>query len=188
MQLTYTGSHTYDDIITVAQIKEHLRVTHSLEDDLITAIRVAAVNYIENLCNVKLCSFTAVGHMPAFRSTVIPVGPVTAITSVKYETDNAGTLATLAANNWHAATDVKPARIAFSDYSEPFEFALEPVKVNMTVGYAQGTIPGTLIHAIRLLCAHMYENRQDEVIGTVTSRLRLGIDSLVSGERIIINA
>lgn len=188
MQVTISGATNYDSIITVADIKEHLRVTHSLEDDLIGAIRVAAVNFIENYCNVRLGSFTAYGYLPRWTASYIPVGPVTAISAVEYETDNDGTLSTLATANWHVDTRSQPARISFSDYPAPYEHALMPIRVTMTVGHSYDNIPGTLLAAIRLLCAHLYENRQDEVIGTITSRIKLGIDALVSGERIIYQA
>ena len=188
MQMTISGSTDYDSIITVADIKEHLRVTHDLEDDLIGAIRVAAVNFIENYCNVRLGSFTAYGYLPRWVGSYIPVGPVTAISAVEYETDNAGTLSTLDSSKWHVDTRSQPARISFSDYPAPYEHALMPIRITMTVGHAYDNIPGTLMQAIRLMCAHLYENRQDEVIGTITSRVKLGIDALVSGERIIYQA
>lgn len=188
MQITTSGSTNYDSIITVAEIKAHLRVTHSLEDDLIDSIRVAAVNFIENYCNVKLGSFTAYGYLPRWVASYIPVGPVTAISAVEYETDNAGTLATLDTSNWHVDTRSRPARITFSDYPAPYEHALMPIRITMTVGHSYDSIPGTLMSAIRLICAHLYENRQEEVMGTLSSRIKLGVDALVSGERIIYQA
>jgi len=41
------------------------------------------------------------------------------------------------------------------------------------------------VHAIRLLVAHMYENRQEEVIGTITTRLKFGLEALLNPFRII---
>lgn len=173
----------YDNVMTVAELKAHLRVTHTLEDTLISDIRQAAIQYIEQYCNTRLGTFTAYGYLPDFVNSYIPIGPVNSVTAVEYETDNSGTLSTLATSNWH--TDIKShvGRITFSDYPQPYEYAMMPVRITMNVGYAYTAIPGPIMSAVRLLAAHLYENRQDEVIGSITSRLRLGIDALVSPYR-----
>lgn len=185
MQIVVQGPFNYENVITDAELKAHLRVTHSLEDNLIQDIRAAAIQYVEQYCNTRLGSFTAYGYLPDFRSSYIPIGPVNSVTAVEYETDNSGTLATLAAANWH--TDIKShvGRIAFSDYPEPYEYAIMPVRITMNVGHAYTLIPAPLMAAVRLIAGHLYENRQDEVIGTITSRLRLGVDALVSPFRYI---
>jgi len=185
MQVTLSSTTDANDIISVADIKEHLRVTHNLEDDLIVGIRAAAINYVQNYANVILGSVTAYGYMPTFAATYFPVGPVTAVSAVEYETDNAGTLTSMASSAWHVDTKSRPARISFSDVPSPYEHALMPIRVTFTVGHAVDSIPGVIIQALKLLCAHLYENRQDEIVGTITSRVKLGLDALLSGERII---
>ena len=42
-----------------------------------------------------------------------------------------------------------------------------------------------MVHAIKLLVSTMYENRQDEVTGSITSRLKFGLDALLNPFRII---
>lgn len=185
MQVTLSTTTDANDIISVADIKEHLRVTHDLEDDLIVGIRAAAINYVQNYANVVLGSVTAYGYMPAFAATYFPIGPVTAVSTVEYETDNEGTLTTMSSNDWHVDTRTRPARISFSDIPSPYEHALMPIRVTFTVGHGTDAIPGVIIQALKLLCAHFYENRQEEIVGTITSRVKLGLDALLSGERII---
>jgi hypothetical protein len=46
-------------------------------------------------------------------------------------------------------------------------------------------MPAPVLQAIRLLVAHMYENRQEEVIGTITTRLKFGLEALLNPFRII---
>jgi uncharacterized phiE125 gp8 family phage protein len=53
----------------------------------------------------------------------------------------------------------------------------------MVVGHAEASIPTPLIQAVRLLVGHLYENRVEEVTGTITTRLKVGIDALVSPYR-----
>ena len=188
MQVDITGAAVdQDTIITVADLKAHMRVTHTAEDTLISALRSAAISWIEEHCNIKLGSYTARGYLPGFYNAYIPIGPVTAITEVKYQTtadkDYATDLSTLAAGNWYTDTISQPARIAFRDYPQVYDYALMPVVVTFTAGYS--TMPAPVLQAIRLLVADMYENRQEEVIGTITTRLKFGLDALLNPFRII---
>jgi len=188
MQVDITGAAVdQDTIITVADLKAHMRVTHTAEDTLISALRSAAISWVEEHCNIKLGSYTARGYLPGFYNSYIPIGPVTAVTEVKYQTtadtDYTTDLTTLVAGNWFTDTISQPARIAFRDYPNVYEYALTPVVVSFTAGYS--TVPAPVLQAIRLLVAHMYENRQEEIVGTITTRLKFGLDALLNPFRII---
>jgi uncharacterized phiE125 gp8 family phage protein len=188
MQVEITGAAVdQDTIITVADLKSHLRVTHTQEDTLIGALRSAAISWVEEHCNIKLGSYTARGYLTDWRPAYFPIGPVTAISEVKYQTtadkDYTADLTTLAATLWYTDEVSQPARIAFRDYPTTYDYALTPVVVTFTAGYT--TIPAPVVHAIRLLVAHMYENRQEEVIGTITTRLKFGLEALLNPFRII---
>lgn len=188
MQVEITGAAVdQDTIITVADLKSHLRVTHTQEDTLIGALRSAAISWVEEHCNIKLGSYTARGYLTDWRPAYFPIGPVTAISEVKYQTtadkDYTTDLTTLATTLWYTDEVTQPARIAFRDYPTTYDYALTPVVVTFTAGYT--TMPAPVVHAIRLLVAHMYENRQEEVIGTITTRLKFGLEALLNPFRII---
>jgi uncharacterized phiE125 gp8 family phage protein len=188
MQVEITGAAVdQDTIITVADLKSHLRVTHTQEDTLIGALRSAAISWVEEHCNIKLGSYTARGYLTDWRPAYFPIGPVTAISEVKYQTtadkDYTTDLTTLAATLWYTDEVSQPARIAFRDYPTTYDYALTPVVVTFTAGYT--TMPAPVVHAVRLLVAHMYENRQEEVIGTITTRLKFGLEALLNPFRII---
>jgi uncharacterized phiE125 gp8 family phage protein len=188
MQVEITGAAVdQDTIITVADLKSHLRVTHTQEDTLIGALRSAAISWVEEHCNIKLGSYTARGYLTDWRPAYFPIGPVTAISEVKYQTtadkDYTTDLTTLATTLWYTDEVTQPARIAFRDYPTTYDYALTPVVVTFTAGYT--TMPAPVVHAIRLLVAHMYENRQEEVIGAMTTRLKFGLEALLNPFRII---
>ena len=188
MQVEITGAAVdQDTIITVADLKSHLRVTHTQEDTLIGALRSAAISWVEEHCNIKLGSYTARGYLTDWRPAYFPIGPVTAISEVKYQTtadkDYTTDLTTLATTLWYTDEVTQPARIAFRDYPTTYDYALTPVVVTFTAGYT--TMPAPVVHAIRLLVAHMYENRQEEVTGTITTRLKFGLEALLNPFRII---
>lgn len=188
MQVEITGAAVdQDTIITVADLKSHLRVTHSQEDALLGALRSAAITWVEEHCNIKLGSYTARGYLGGFFNSYIPIGPVTAITEVKYQTtadkDYDTDLTVLDAALWYTDEITQPARIAFRDYPNLYDYALTPVVVSFTAGYT--TMPAPVVHAIRLLVAHMYENRQEEIIGSITTRLKFGLEALLNPFRVI---
>ncbi len=188
MQVDITGAAVdQDTIITVADLKAHMRVTHTLEDTLISSLRSAAIAWVEEHCNIKLGSYTARGYLSGFYNAYIPIGPVTAITEVKYQTtadkDYTTDLTTLNAANWYTDEISQPARIAFRDYPSVYEYALTRVVVSFTAGYT--TMPEPVLQAIRLLVSHMYDNRHEEVTGTITTRLKFGLEALLNPYRII---
>jgi uncharacterized phiE125 gp8 family phage protein len=188
MQVEITGAAVdQDTIITVADLKSHLRVTHTQEDTLIGALRSAAISWVEEHCNIKLGSYTARGYLTDWRPAYFPIGPVTAITEVKYQTtadkDYTADLTTLATTLWYTDEVSQPARIAFRDYPTTYDYALTPVVVTFTAGYT--TMPAPVVHAVRLLVAHMYENRQEEITGTISTRLKFGLEALLNPFRII---
>lgn len=188
MQVDITGAAVdQDTIITVADLKAHMRVTHTAEDTLISALRSAAISWVEEHCNIKLGSYTARGYLPGFYNSRIPIGPVTAVSEVKYQvtadTDYDSDLTTLDAGLWFTDLISQPSRIAFRDVPSVYEYALNPVVVSFTAGYT--TMPTPVLQAIRLLVAHMYENRQEEITGTITTRLKFGLEALLNPFRII---
>lgn len=185
MQVVKTSTVNPSTVLTLADVKRHLRVTHTLEDDLIESIRNASIRYVEDLTNTNFGRITAVGYLPTFRHSYFPVGPVVEVSGVTYETDNSGTTADLSGSMYHTDIKTNPARIAFSDYPAPYEFALMPVGVSFTYGYAYDAVPANLIAAVKLVCGHLYENRQAEITGTITTMLKMGVDALCAGDRIM---
>jgi uncharacterized phiE125 gp8 family phage protein len=151
MQVDITGAAVdQDTIITVSDLKAHMRVTHTQEDTLIGALRSAAIAWVEEHCNIKLGSYTARGYLPGFYNSYIPIGPVTAISEVKYQTtedtDYAADLTTLAATYWFTDLISQPARIAFRDYPHVYDYALTPVVVTYARG---GFVYGRVYHYAR---------------------------------------
>lgn len=185
MQVTIGTREDPDNVLTLAEVKRHLRVTHSLEDSLITAIRNASIRYVEQYCNTSLGRIEAYGHLSHFHLDYFPLGPVATIDKVEYETDNTGTLSILNGSKYHYDLKTEPARIAFTDVPAPYEYALMPIKITFTYGHATGGIPPNIIAAVLLICGHLYENRQAEITGTITTSLKLGVDALLSTERIL---
>jgi uncharacterized phiE125 gp8 family phage protein len=183
MQTLITGAQVdQETLVSIADCKAHMRVTHAHEDTLIGLLRNAAVSYVEQNCDTKLGSYTAQVYLPQFRSFWFTIGPVSAIASVEYQATIDDTAwSTLSTTLWYKDIRQAPDRMAFRDTPTLYPYALAPVRVNCTLGYA--TLPPDMVAAIKLLVAHLYENRQEEITGAMTSRLKLGIDALLAPYR-----
>lgn len=182
MTVKITGTPSLDDIITVAALKAFLRVDHSDEDAYITALRQAAISTVEVMSDTRLGDVSAVGYMDAWAPVRIPVGPVQSISSITY-LSTANTTQTLAASHYFTDLNSQVARIQFVSPPDLYDDAMHRVQVNMVVGWPEASVPAPMIQAVRLLVGHLYENRLEEITGTITSRLRMGIDALVSPYR-----
>lgn len=182
MRVKITGTPSLDDIITVANLKAFLRVDHSDEDTYITALRQVAISYVETIADTRLGDVSAVGYLDSWMPASFPIGPVQSISSVTY-LSTANTTQTLGASFYYSDLNTSPARIRFVSPPDLYDDALARVQINMVVGHPEASIPTPMIQAVRLLVGHLYENRQEEITGSITARLKVGIDALVSPYR-----
>lgn len=173
-----------EQIISTAELKKHLRVTHALEDSLIEAARLAAISYVENYCNVLLGSYSATGYLRDWRFATFPVGPLSAVGDVKYD-DSSGNEQTFNSSNVYSDTARQPGQISFQDVPSLQDYNLTPIRIEFTAGYAPADIPAPIISAIKLIVGHLYDMRTDEVIGTITTRVKLGTDAILNSYRIM---
>ena len=188
MRIQITSSAPdYSSVLSTADLKQHLRVTHSVEDALIGSLRDAACMWVEGYTNSKLHTTTATGYLRGFHRTAFAVGPVTAIASVKYQTtisQASEDLTTMATGNYYTDFAAQPAVIAFVDSPSVYDYSHYPVHIAFTYGYA--TPPEPMVHAVRLLAAHFYENRQQVITGTISTQIKMGIEALLSQYRNIL--
>ena len=176
----------YSTILSTADLKTHLRVTHTAEDALISSLRDAACQYVEGYCNTKLHSTTAVAYLTSFYRAAFPVGPVTNIAEVRYQTTadtDWADCAVLPSSSWYKSS-TQPAIIDFTNEPGTYEYSVHPVQISFSYGHA--TCPEPLVHAVRLLAAHLYENRQ-EVTDRSSFQIRLGVEALLSQYRNIVH-
>ena len=178
-----TSAVTTSDIITTADLKEHLRVDHSDEDTLIDALRDAAIEYVQNYCNIHLGDVTAVMYLDRFYNTwEIPVGPVISISGITYSVSS-DTTETLNTANYYVDVKRAPARISIIHIPQVYDYVHNGVQVAFSYGYAEDAIPKAIKHAIRLLVAHWYENRR-QVIQANSYEVPMGVHALLNGYRI----
>jgi uncharacterized phiE125 gp8 family phage protein len=177
--------------VSLAEGKAHLRVSHANEDALIAtylmAARAAAENYTRRALAVQTFDQTFDYCFPRTAEgrprMVLLRSPVVTVTSVSY-VDTAGLTQTL-----------NPSQYLFDAFG--IEGRIEPaygvtwpeardqmaaVTVRFVAGYAQ--IPEPVRAAILLTLGHLYEHREDVVVGTISSELPRGAEALLFPYRV----
>jgi uncharacterized phiE125 gp8 family phage protein len=170
-----------DPVVDVAAAKEHLRVDHPDQDDMIEALVAAAQATIEGPTGIGV----AIGpsswrlSLDAFPAEIrIPLGPVRAISAITY-VDASGGVQTLDAANYTADLDARPARIApaFGKAWPATRETLGAVKILFSAG---PDVPAKdLVHAIKLLVGHYYAN-PEAVAANTLMKLPLGVEALLA--------
>lgn len=178
--------------VTVSEAKAHLRVDVSDDDayiaTLITAAREWCEQYLDRTLidtqwTMRLDSFPYEIELP--RPPIASAGTATAVTltytlgddstatlsSTQYRVDRnstPGVVRQLRAGTWPANLD---------DYNA--------VAVTWWAGYgASGTsVPAAIRHAILMLVAHWYENRNTVLVGSISKPLEYAVESLLSSQK-----
>lgn len=178
-----TETPDFSTVISTANLKAHLRVTHSDEDTLIEAYRTAACLWVENYCNTRLTNHTVNIYASGFSSLIeLPIGPCIEVTAVQYSTAKDAALSTLAASEYYAETNRNPAVIRFITLPSVDTNNPSPVKIVANIGY--DTCPEALVQAVRFMVGHLYEHREAAEAATI-KEVPFGILSLLEAYRTI---
>jgi uncharacterized phiE125 gp8 family phage protein len=153
-------------VLWVNDLKLHLRVDHSDEDDLITAYAAAAVDQAETYLGRALLTQTWDAwftRWPADGVLELPQPPLQSVTSVKY-TPAGGTEMTLASSVYKVETGREPGRVTLG-YGQAWpgdELDVgAPIVVRMVCGWtAAESVPQSIAQAVRWIVGHMYEHRE----------------------------
>lgn len=171
--------------VSVAEAKMHLRVSHDDEDALIGRLIEAAREWCEAyqcLCYISQTLEAYIDRVvPA--TILLPRRPVQSVVSITYidKTEQTQTLDAEAYRVDAISGIVRPS------YGTSWPDVL-PVSQAMTIEYIAGygdasVVPRSVKQAILLLVGHLYENRESEVIGTITSPLKFSVEALLSHNR-----
>lgn len=116
----------------------------------------------------------------------IPLTPVKSVESIKYF-DPAGDEQTLTTDNFHLFGDEDRA------YIEPKADTVWPgvydrpdaITITFVAGFGDSaeSVPENIKQAIRLLCCHWFENREAVVVGSISSTLPMGVETLLGVSR-----
>lgn len=173
--------------VELGLLKLHLRIDHSDEDALLTAILDTAVASLDgragdlNLAIMPQTWKVEFGNWP--EELRLPLTPVSSITHVKYY-DTLGVQQTLSAANYSAHTDEMGAYIRYGStvvLPNLYYQRDDAIEVQFVAGYASASlVPPPIKSAILLLAADLYEHRESFVTGTIITQVPQFIMRLIS--------
>lgn len=175
-------------VLTTAEAKAHLRISHSLEDTLIASLVSAATAYLDGYSGIlgralvtQVWDYT----LPCFASPLrLPMAPVSAISYVKYLDDDA-VEQTVSSADYYLSGDASGPYIALVDGADwPTTYPQDnAVSVRFTAGYgAASAVPAAIKQAMLLLVGHWYENRSALGANTL-AELPLAVGALLAPYR-----
>jgi uncharacterized phiE125 gp8 family phage protein len=169
--------------VSLTDTKNHLKVEVSTDDTLIGALIQSAREIVEQFTRRALMSQTWELQIDSFTESeyALEKTPVQSITSVKYIDQN-GVEQTLSAAYYTLDQASEPNKILqASGYTWPSVRGFtNDVKIRFVSGYASAAlVPAALRSAILLIVGHLYENREDVVVGRQVNSLPNGAEYLM---------
>lgn len=181
----------YTDNSADASLGAGAPTTNTTEDPFLTLIIKAARVWCEKYCRRSFITQTwdfKINRFPgSSRSGIeIPFPPLQSITHVKY-INSSGVLTTVDSDEYNAYIDCTPGYIKPAyGYSWPTARAEdEAVTIRFISGYgtARSAVDSNVIHAIKIFCSHLYENRDMVSFNMTPAEVPFTVRALLDTER-----
>lgn len=176
--------------VTVAEAKEHCRISGTDEDTYVATLIAAARRVCETKAKQDFINRTWRLEMEYFQQNndggiCIPRPPLSSVTHVKYY-DTANTLQTVSSSNYQVNAGAFVGEVCpIASYVWPAVYPerFDAVQVTFVSGYGAtaSTVPETFRLAIMMLAAHFYEHRET-VSDMQAYKVPMAIDSLIAAE------
>jgi uncharacterized phiE125 gp8 family phage protein len=182
-----------EEPVTVAEMREHLRVVPFEETGYLAGLITAARRHIgdaQNRSFVDTVWNLWMDEWPPRSHIVLPRAPLRSVASVSWF-DAADAETVVSSASYIVDTYSQPGRIVLRDgYSWPTGSlrAANGVKVAFTAGYGTdaSSVPANTKHLIKLLVSHWWDNREPELVGTVSKQLPKTLESLIWMDRLVL--
>lgn len=173
--------------ITLRSIKDHLAIEsdETAFDDLLADYIRSAAAYLQSECHISLISTTYTAYWddwPDSEIIKVPLWPVSSITSLKY-LNASGVETTISGVQSDLISCPARVRLAASSTSWPIlqTDTLNRVRLTFVAGYGSDslTVPDMVKHAIKMLVAHWFRNRETVLVGSISKDLEHATASLI---------
>jgi len=172
--------------VTLAEIKRHLRVTIDDDDSLLTDYIASATEYCEDQVPGARSFMSQTWdwkiHFFPGDSFEVPRPPLQSLTHIKYFATNSSTgTTTLSSTNYlvHIPTNM-PGQIELHPEVGAWPSVADradAVQVRLISGWT--IAPNQVKQAVKLLVGHWYSNREDILVGTISSNIPHGVTALL---------
>lgn len=179
------------DVVTLAEIKAHVRVVHNDDDATLTSLVKAAVSHFEVHTGILGIAFGQQSwelYYDEFPcgSLQIPLPPLISVASVEYLDPVSGLYVVWASSNYSVDAISRPGWVVpIDDWPTPKD-AVNAVKVTFTAGFGatNAAIPESLRLAVMMLAAHWYQNREGLGSASDMAALPFAVDALVAQHKL----
>lgn len=171
--------------VTLQDAKAHLRIDHASEDVLISSLILTSRLHIESALDLALIDQTwtlQLDAWPGGGSLDLPLSPLKTVSAVRVKNAAGGTT-TIAPQSYIVDAASRPARIVFEPGSQPRAGTRAAgIEVVFTAGFGTepSHVPAPLRHAILMLVAHWYDNRDVPEAGSPAARIPEQIGDLIA--------
>ena len=158
---------TTKTLVSLSDVKEHLRVEHILDDSLINSYILTAMDYIEDYTGLAYGIQNFEEYVIADiaeRDVFLSMNPVNSITEI-IEIDEVDGAQTDITNDIVSITNALGTRIK-TDNKKSY-------KVTYSAGVTESSLPNQMRQALLLIVADMYEHREDRPNVKVNASQRL---------------
>jgi hypothetical protein len=155
------------EIISLADVKNYVRIDTSADDDLITDMIIQARIFCENYISRDIVSKNRTYYLPKSSGLFdLPFAPITSVSSVTAE-----------------GFEVTFRELGLDDLSIQLNGgpALEVKATYVTTGINDGLIKQALLQLVSTL----YDNRADYVTGTIVSAIKTDVKSLLTSYKMM---
>jgi len=160
--------------VSLADVKRNLRIpttdTDTDRDTLLQDLIYAAIDASQNATGRQYCRATYTLYLDAYPEgdeIEIELGPVDAISSVKYYAQDAAVLTTVNSADYQLDNSELTARLRFLESFSADADKMNPVEIEFTTGWATAAaVPADLKQAVILRACDMYlspENRTENI-------------------------
>jgi len=172
--------------VTLAKIKQHLRLDHDEDDEYLIDLLDAATLHVEAATGLYLVNRTVrqyVDTIPVSRSVLLEASPASSIKEVRGFDSDGNPNAFLAAN-YRLDTRFETPAVVFNANINYQNF-YNGIEIDFVAGFGDTGIdvPSNIIRAILVLIAHWYEFRGTALPGDETAFIPNSIESLLAPAR-----
>jgi len=163
--------------VTLAEAKEHLRVTDDDDDHNVrlTRLIIAAEEQVEQILGAKLTPRTVTLYLDRFpvddKGLSVPIDPgvypVNSVSSFVYDdSTNTETTMTLATDYWEGLQGKYPKLSPLTGWPVAYTGKPDSVRVTMSVGYQDhDDIPEDVRHAILIMIKNFFDHGSEWIMG-----------------------
>lgn len=189
--VSYTNSAV--DYVSLDEIRKHLRILDADEDSFLEGLINAAFDIASEYVGFSLRKASVEYWFDNSQTTLVIPSRVISVTSVQYMDEN-GALQSATYNTLGRAYGSYTYEVVITDAPSSVIETGDVYKVIVTEGFElpaasvnQGfKMPDAIKSAIYMIVTNLYENRQDEIIGTIVETLPMNSKFLLNPYKIML--